>query len=71
MQSLFRVAPQVGIPPNPFILSGVDDDEDWMEDPENWDRPWDDEDEDEEEEEDDWAGDDEEDDYDDFDDEEE
>ncbi|NNE69796.1 MAG: hypothetical protein HKN29_05465 [Rhodothermales bacterium] len=69
MQDLFRVPPSAGAPPNPFLFSGVDDDEDWMEDPDNWDRPWDEE-EGEEEDDDDWD-DDEDDLFDDFDDEEE
>lgn len=40
-----------------FLLMSIDDDEDWMEDPDNWDRPWD-EDEDSDENSEEWEDDD-------------
>ncbi len=64
MQNIFRVVPSLDSPIAPLLFAMTDDD-DWMEDPDNWDKPWGDE-EEEEEEEDTWGDeDDEEDDFDD------
>lgn len=64
MQDLLRVVPSLDRPIAPLLFAMIDDDEDWMEDPDNWDKPWDED--EEEEEEDEWGDeDDEEDDFDD------
>ncbi|MFT4605437.1 MAG: hypothetical protein ACI9W4_002176 [Rhodothermales bacterium] len=69
MQDLFRVVPSLDSPSAPLLFAMTDDD-DWMEDPDNWDKPWGDEEEEEEEEDDEWADeDDDEDEEDDLDDE--
>jgi hypothetical protein len=51
MQVFLRAVPPLVSPIIPLLFATPDDDEDWMEDPENWDKPWDED----EEEEDEWG----------------